>query len=230
MPRPPDLLGKIVDKLSAQEVADGLLAADQNARRLLDDAELLLREKRFASSLALSILSIEESGKKYVLRRIALVQDQKQLKEYWRDFRSHRAKNSIWILPKLVMEGARTLLDLGPALDKSGDHTAELDSLKQIAIYTDFLGKRNWSKPIEVIDQKTAEGMMKIARVSLGAREVSVREVELWMEVVGPHIDTPEMGSAVLAYQQQLVDEGLSDISPTDLAGFMEGLVDKPSN
>jgi hypothetical protein len=45
-------------KLSASQIAEGMNAAIRNSKRLAEDAELLLKEKRFSSATSLAILSI----------------------------------------------------------------------------------------------------------------------------------------------------------------------------
>lgn len=50
-------------ELSAAQIASGMNAARRNARRLADDARLLLDAERFSSAASIAVLSIEESGK-----------------------------------------------------------------------------------------------------------------------------------------------------------------------
>ncbi len=47
-------------RLSAGQIAAGMNAARKNAKRLLEDAKLLLEAKRFPTACSLAILSIEE--------------------------------------------------------------------------------------------------------------------------------------------------------------------------
>ena len=83
--------------------AEGIALARKNAAGLIADAELLLENERLPSAAALAILAIEELGKVQIIKRIVLHSDDaKQLKEAWKEYRSHRAKNVMWILPKLV--------------------------------------------------------------------------------------------------------------------------------
>ena len=61
--------------LTPHQIADGMNYARRNARRLAEDAKLLLDGKRFASAFSLGILSIEESGKTNILRSLAIAKD-----------------------------------------------------------------------------------------------------------------------------------------------------------
>ncbi|WP_324806373.1 AbiV family abortive infection protein [Sphingomonas sp. LY29] len=202
---------------------DGIGAAQANAERLIEDARLLLEAGRYPSATALAILAMEERGKVIILRRLALSSDERALKEGWRDYRNHRAKNAGWIIPSLVADGARTMDALAAAVDKDGEHAIILDSLKQVAVYTDCLGNRNWSAPSEVIDADLAKTMLRTAEMMWGARPVLLREIELWAEVVGPEFGRPGMHAAVIRYKAMLHAEGLTSTHPTSLQAFMEG-------
>ena len=135
-------------ELDAEQIAEGINAAQRNARRLADDAKLLLNEGRYPTAASLAALSIEESGKRSVLRGLAFAPSEEILKA-WKDYRSHRSKNAAWILPSLVADGARDLDSLRLATDSSAEHTAVLDQVKQLGLYTDCLGDAHWSEPGE---------------------------------------------------------------------------------
>ena len=208
--------------LSPAEIAEGIAAAQANARRLIEDAKLIADAGRFPSAAALAILAIEERGKVIILKHMAIVPADK-LKETWRDYRSHRAKNAGWAMPMLLADGARTMKDFAPMVDKKADHAAMLDALKQVALYTDCLGKKNWSKPEEVIEPDLARVLIEIAERMWGDRAVTVREVELWREIVSPHYGKPEMPDAVIRCEEALKKEGLKDTPIEGLRAFMEG-------
>ncbi|KPJ64581.1 hypothetical protein AMJ44_12565 [candidate division WOR-1 bacterium DG_54_3] len=173
-------------KLSPAQISQGMNAAISNAKRLADDAELLLKERRFPSAASLAVLSIEESGKLSILRQLAVVQNDKQVIDSWRQYRSHTKKNVAWILPDLVKGGSRKLDDLKPIFDESSDHPYVLDHIKQIGFYTDCLGKAHWSVPDEVIDEKLAGMLVAVAKLFVSKKEVTEKEMELWIKHVGP--------------------------------------------
>jgi AbiV family abortive infection protein len=217
-----DLLQPYSGELAPAEIADGIAAAQSNADRLIKDARTLADAGRFPSAAALAILAIEERGKAMILNRMAIVPADK-LKETWRDYRSHRAKNAAWAMPLLLADGARTLKDFAPLVDKKADHAALLDALKQLAFYTDCLGEKHWSKPEEVIEADLAKVLIEIAERMMGDRPVSAQEVELWREIVAPHYAKPEMAEAVIRCEEALKEAGLKDTSIEGLRAFMEG-------
>lgn len=206
--------------LTPQQIADGMNAAGRSAKRLFDDAQSLADASRFPSACALAILSIEEAGKRAVLRRLATSQDDKERKDIWRDYRNHQVKNSAWILLELAAKGAKTLEDMRPTVDPNSDHPAVLDTIKQIAFYTDCYGDAHWSEPHDVIDEKLCHSIIAAARVLLPQSEVTRQEVELWIEHVGPHADGPTFEGPRNFYRAMKA-EGLSNHDDEHLDRFL---------
>jgi len=209
--------------LTPAQITEGIAAAQANALRLLDDAKLLLEAERYPSATALAILSMEERGKVIILKRLALVSDPAEVKAAWREYRSHRAKNAGWIIPQLVEQGARTMRDMAAGVDSDAEHTGLLDAVKQVSFYTDCLADRHWSIPSDVIDEGVARSMVASAEMMWSARAVTLREVELWAQIVGPHYNQPGMMDAVIKWQHTMVAEGLSDTAPASLEAFVRG-------
>jgi AbiV family abortive infection protein len=80
--------------LTPRQIADGMNAAARSARRLYEDAEVMAKASRFPTACALAVLSIEEAGKRAVLRQIASAKTDTERKAAWRDYRSHQAMRS----------------------------------------------------------------------------------------------------------------------------------------
>ncbi|MBN7804705.1 AbiV family abortive infection protein [Agrobacterium rosae] len=210
--------------LTSRQAAEGIALARRNAARLIADAELLLKNGRHPSASALAILAIEELGKVQAIKTIVLAGDAAMLKAAWKDYRNHRAKNVQWILPKLAAEGARTLEQVRPAADPAGDHTALLDSVKQLSFYTDSYGESGrWSEPVEAVDPNLAVSILSTAQVLNRQTETTERELELWITIVGPHYNRPSMVAALLNFQNQLFQEGLTSTKPEELLDFITG-------
>ncbi len=198
-------------ELSAAQVAEGMNAARRNARGLADDAKFLPKASRLPRAVSLAVLSIEESGKVNVLRHLAMAPDEKERQRAWKDYRRHRSKNAMWILPELVARGASDLDSLRVAADPSADHTATLDNIKQLGFYTDCLGNANWSEPNEVVDGRLAESLVGVAGVLASFRETSVEEIELWRHYMGPVYGEPlaQMKIALLRWFDAMREKGL---------------------
>ena len=210
-------LNRFVGRLSAAEIVEGMNAARRNARRLLEDAELFLKAERYPSALAFAILSIEESGKTTILRDLSTATTEEDVKQIWRDFRSHAKKNRLWILPDLVGEGIAPEMLLRNLLTSEAEHPAALDAVKQVAIYVDCFGRRHWSKPWEVVSKELAASVITTARLFAPDRETTTEQIELWIEYIGP-ARKEGSGAAILraflAWEQEAIRRGWETDSP----------------
>lgn len=160
-------LQQFKNHLSYSQIADGMNAACENARRLVEDAQILFDSQRYPSAVFIAILAIEESGKIAILRELATVRDGKALKAAWKLYRSHTRKNVAWILPDLVSNGARKLEEFDQIFNPQGDHQEILDNLKQIGFYTDCLGMGHWSVPTELVGEGIAKSILHVAQILL---------------------------------------------------------------
>ena len=212
-------------QLTPSQIAIGMNAARRNARRLADDAKLLLGHGRFPTAVSVAALSIEEAGKISVLRHLAFAPDEAVRKRAWKDYRSHRSKNPAWILPHLVAKGARSLDALRLAADPSGTHTLLLDQLKQLGLYTDCLGPRTWTEPKTAIDEALAKQLVSIADLLARERTFTSREIELWIEHMQPVYGAPlhEMKAALLRCYAALREAGLYTDGDPDVESFVWG-------
>lgn len=180
------LLNPYWGRLSAEKIAEGMNVARANAARLATDARTMLDAGRKETAAALAILSIEEAGKTSLLRELVLVTEERGAKQCWKRLRSHTAKNAMWIFPQLVSRGARHLDEFSGIFDPSSDHTDVLDKLKQVCIYCDCYGKAHWHAPAGTITDDLAQYLVKTAEIFAHGRDVTVREIELWIEHMGP--------------------------------------------
>lgn len=165
-------------------------AATQNAERLAKDARLLFDNQRYAGALALAILSIEESGKSRIFRELALARDEKELRECWREYRSHTKKNQLWPLIETFVKGARRAEDFKSLLSADAEHPYVLDKVKQISIYTDCYKKGHWSVPEQIVEKELAQSLLTSAEVLSHSRVITTEEIELWIQYLQPHWKT----------------------------------------
>ena len=182
-----DKLDQYKGRLNPAQIAEGINAAQENARRLAEDAATLLEAGRYPTAASLAALSIEESGKSSILRSLALARDDSEAAKAWREYRSHTRKNTMWVFIDLVARGARRLAEFQPLFDPGSDHPAVLNHLKQLGLYTDCLGKAHWSRPSAVIDESLARALVTTARLlSSSSEAVTVTEIALWVKHLGP--------------------------------------------
>ena len=220
-----DKLSRYNGELSASQVADGMNAACRNARRLADDAKLLLDAGRYPTAASIAVLSIEESGKKSVLRGLAFAPNKEARRSAWRGYRSHRSKNAAWILPDLVAKGARDLDSLLPATDASAGHTALLDQIKQLGLYTDCLGDAHWSEPEKFVDENMSRPLVEIADMFARNEVVTVKEIELWVKHMRPAHGTSfeQMQTALLDWVAAMRENNLLEDEDFPMEAFIRG-------
>lgn len=213
--------------LSPAQIAAGMNAARQNASRLLRDAKLLADSGRYPSATAMAILAIEEAGKDAILRELSYAKDPKAIKEAWRRYRSHTSKNAYWVAPDLVRKGARTLEDFGQAFDETAEHPYVLDQLKQVAIYTDCLGKAHWSDPEQVVSKDLAQAILRTAEIFAKRKPASTEEIELWIEYMGPMLRRPTSAAwikkAFQNWYHAAVEQGFLDPNDETMKSFVFG-------
>ena len=218
-------MAKYTGKLSAAQIAHGMNIACRNARRLADDAKLLLDAGRYPTAASIAALSIEESGKVSLLRGLASAPNKEVRRRNWKDYRNHRSKNVAWILPDLVAQGARDLDSLRLAAVPSSDHTAVLNQVKQIGFYTDSWGDAQWTDPEAVIDENMSRSLVDIADLLAKSRVVTVKEVELWIKhmrpVYGAALD--EMKTALLDWYSEMRENNLWEDGDISVEAFVLG-------
>ncbi|MDP9160990.1 MAG: AbiV family abortive infection protein [Acidobacteriota bacterium] len=158
----------------------------KKCKRLLADAHKLFQTKSYPSSLSLSVLAVEESGKRAVIERILLAKTNKQWKEYWREYTSHTAKNNSWVVPNLVMSGAQHIDDFKVLADQESPHPYVLDEFKMWGFYTECLGVQ-WAEPEKTITPEIAFEVLHLAnRVISNTREVTADQMAAYVKHLSP--------------------------------------------
>lgn len=218
--------------LSATQIAAGINAANSNALRLAEDAELLLNSGRVPSAASLAALSIEEAGKVSILRQLSTASSREEVAQAWKNYRSHTQKNVHWLLPSLVAKGARKLDDLQPLFEKDAEHPFLLDQLKQLGFYTDCLGNQHWSIPLEVVQEELARNLIQTAKLLAKKREVTVKEIELWVQYVGaaPKGDLNENKKALVDWYAAMQVAGLHPDGTNEMERFIDRGVPFPGD
>jgi AbiV family abortive infection protein len=197
--------------LTASEISEGMNAASSNAQRLAEDASLLLEASRFPTAAALACLSIEEAGKTSILRGVAGITDEKGIKQFWRDYKSHTRKNVLWPSIVLFADGARKLTDFASLFSKHAKHPFVLDQVKQSGFYTDFTHARTWASPEGSVEESLARALVGLAKIMAGSDNHTVHEIELWIKHFEsvPRDNLQEMQQAVIGWYESMQKAGL---------------------
>lgn len=199
--------------LTPEQAAGGIEAATENARGLLQDAALLLENKRWPRAASLSILAIEEAGKLPLLRSLLLAESENDLRQEWRAYRTYTQKNVMGAFLEYVDE-APSIEDFRPLLDGSADSPRVLEAVKQLGFYSDCLGNAHWSIPAEVIGEDLARGLYARAALLVPrgqAAMTSTAELRLWVKHMKPvwRMSMLAMKQALLNCYQEASDLGV---------------------
>lgn len=216
--------------LSAEEITAGMNAANANALRLAEDATVLLAAGRIPTAASLTALSIEESGKTSILRQLATATSKEEIANAWKSYRSHTRKNVQWRLPALALAGARKLEEFRPLFEEDADHPYVLDQTKQLGFYTDCLGNRHWSIPANVVEEGLAHALVQISMLLVGKREITVKEMELWIEKIdtAPKDNLPAMKEALASWYAAMQAAGLRPDGINEMERFINDGVPFP--
>ena len=212
--------------LDSTQIADGMKAARRNARRLVDDAKLLLDAGRYSTAAALAVFSIEEIGKEMILRDFASAPETANPKNMWKKYRSHRDKNWVWILPYPFTNGVFDWDKFRDVVDIVTNDPGLVDRYRESSLYTDYLGAGYWSEPEKVVDVELASFLVEIADQLAHESTTTTKEFELRKEHLGPVYDgTPEEKlKALLNFIAALLDEGLlNDVNLSEVANRLGG-------
>lgn len=154
--------------VTTKQVAEGILIAIKNAKSLLEDARLLLTNRRFPRTVSLSILAMEEIGKVEKLKSLLL--DDQKVATSWKSFRNHREKNFVWQFPILKMMKIADEPVLRELLSSKSESSEYIDHLKQVGFYSAAvrgIGKNSikWLDPDVFIDEPSARFYFQLAEI-----------------------------------------------------------------
>jgi AbiV family abortive infection protein len=113
----------------------------------MEGAELLLKQKMYSISLFLSVLAVEELGKREMLpQHIWVIDNDKECQKFWQSFHSHKDK-LYWAFKKFVeidtddkQNNKVDWLSLWRKRDEEAKSFAfNIDQLKQLATYVNII-------------------------------------------------------------------------------------------
>lgn len=173
--------------LTPAQAATAMQAARLNALDLLDTAEILFDLKRFAHSVAFSILAVEEASKSPLLLYILLGFINKD--DLWPSYRTHRAKTRFLnpgIQARIRAEFPEVPPEIAKDLGERGPTPDDLEIEKQRAFYSDCLkaaGRVQVHLPRNVDWRHIAWDRLCEARALVTPlRDYSPEELKIWLK------------------------------------------------
>ncbi len=134
-------------KLNARKLRQLLDYCLLNAQRLMEGAELLFEQKMYSISLFLSVLAVEELGKREMLpQHIWVIDNDKECQKFWQSFRNHKDKLN-WALKRFIKiepdDTQNNKVDWISLWTKRNEEAKSfafnIDQLKQLAMYVNIV-------------------------------------------------------------------------------------------
>jgi AbiV family abortive infection protein len=165
-------------ELSLEQLIHGRLKALQNAIDLINDAECLFKEGRWARSAFLSQIAIEELGKYLMIMGAIgnLIAGKIELRKFWRRFLSHREKTGNIFLFDAALSPPNDDEEIQRVFEKTYTDATEFQKEKLSSLYVDFQGDQ-FILPMDVIDEKTPTKRIENAKAVLLFFELGEKEV-----------------------------------------------------
>ena len=201
--------------LTAEQTATAMQAARLNAVELIETADTLFDLKRFPHSVAFSTLAIEEAGKLPILQNIFLGYDRKVSGD-WKSYRQHRAKTemlNIGILGRIRAEYPELPLDEAVKIAHNGPTPEELETAKQLSIYSDCLmvsGQFICHLPKNIDWREQAwKRLCEAKALIIGLRDRTPEELAVWMKhVKAAHNVGKSLIDIIPNVHRELLDKG----------------------
>lgn len=167
---------------STEQMSNGITLCLENASNLIEEAGILFNKKKYARTLSLAILSLEELGKIVLLTEsVSFTKNRNdRIKEFFKDFRSHITKRKDSIIPlyvelyniglskgneieKIAKRAVKTYKSLMSTVDKLPtkiknilleEKNVDVEELKLMGFYVDYNGSE-FTSP-DIIDKEIA--------------------------------------------------------------------------
>jgi AbiV family abortive infection protein len=215
-------------RLTPAQAAEGINHLRDNSFRLMADAAFMFMANRYSTCVLLSVLAIEEAGKRTILQEITVARSTERRKELWSEWRNHSPKVSA-ALSHLTIYHVRTIVDrktfeeLSRAIKKQLPQ--DITRQKELATYVHCLPRVQWSVPSEHNSKTSAIELLAAALAICRLPKVTETEVRLWAKHIVSARGTTfaRMRKAFISYHTALVEAGLS---VEDRDGFLNGLLD----
>lgn len=147
-----------------------------------------------------------------------LEDDLKEISKLWKSYRKHQDKNTLWIVPELILKGAKTLEEMRISVDPNAEHPQILDNLKQLCFYSDVFTKGKLSIPDNVANKKIASEILLIAKTNIMETLNSAKSLEIWVKHLKP-VWKKEMSKMKIGLlncykeleENNLIEKGIAD-------------------
>jgi AbiV family abortive infection protein len=165
-------------ELSLEQLNQGRLKALQNATDLISDAECLFKDGRWARSVFLSQIAIEELGKYLIIMGAIgnLIAGQIKWSKFWKRFANHREKAGNIFLFDAALSPFQKQQEIVKNFEKADTDANEFLKEKVSSLYVDFRNDQ-FLLPMDVVDEGSAKRAIENAKAVLAFFEFGEKHV-----------------------------------------------------
>jgi AbiV family abortive infection protein len=147
-----------LSELSLEQLTNGRLKALQNAIDLIGDAECLFKDGRWARSVFLSQIAIEELGKYLIIMGAIgnLITGQIEWGKFWRRFVNHREKTGNIFYFDAAISPFQEQQEILRNFEKADTDADEFLKEKLSSLYVDYRNNQ-FVLPMDVINEQIAK-------------------------------------------------------------------------
>jgi AbiV family abortive infection protein len=152
-------------EISLEQLLEGRSKAIKNAGDLIKDAEVLYANQRWARSVFISSIAIEELGK-YLMIIGAIgetMNNNINWKKFWKRFRDHSEKKLNILTFDIILGPFVSDELIANKLRKIEVDAKQMESEKFAALYVDIVHEK-FVCPMEIVDQKAALASLETAK------------------------------------------------------------------
>ena len=155
-------------EISLKQLIEGRRKAFQNACDLIRDAEILYEHQRWARSVFISSIAIEELGK-YLMIIGAIGQvlkNQVNWKRFWKRFRKHTEKSGSILAFDVLLGPFISADETLSKLQKAFQDQKHIENEKLSSLYVDFESDK-FNLPMDIVDETVAHRALESAKAVL---------------------------------------------------------------
>jgi AbiV family abortive infection protein len=185
-------------ELSLEQLTQGRLKALQNAIDLISDAECLFKDGRWARSVFLSQIAIEELGKYLIIMGAIgnLIAGQIEWSKFWKRFVNHLEKTGNIFYFDAALSPFQEQQEILRNFEKADTDAEEFLKEKLSSLYVDFRNDR-FVLPMDEVNEKIAKGAIENAKAVLSFFELGETHV----------FSKANLGSLSASTQQRIQEE-----------------------
>lgn len=155
-------------QLSLDQLIEGHQKPIKNASDLIEDAEILLNNRRWARAVFLACIAVEELGKYLIIMGAIgrVLKGNMDWRKFWKRFKSHEKKTGIIMRFDAMIRPFISAVDTLTGVEKAEKHTSNQEKEKLNSLYVDCTAE-GFVVPMDHTNEKDAKQAVESAKAVL---------------------------------------------------------------